>query len=58
MNIILGDTVNWEILTNDPKQLYKQKILKAFYIRTVQPTLNNQLDTKRTISLRNGRTFI
>ena len=34
-------TVNWEILTNAPKQITKQKILEAFYIRTLQPTLNN-----------------
>ena len=42
-----GHTVNWKILTNAPKQLYKQKILEAFDIRTLEPTLNNQLNTKR-----------
>ena len=26
----LGHTVNWEILTNAPKQVNKQKILEAF----------------------------
>ena len=36
-----GHTVNWEILTNAPKQVNKQKILEAFYIRTLQLTLNN-----------------
>ena len=51
-----GHTVNWEILTNAPKQVNKQKILEAFYIRILQPTLNNQLNTKRTILFRNGIT--
>ena len=27
-----GHMVNWEILTNAPKQVNKRKILKAFYI--------------------------
>ena len=40
-----GHTVNWEILTSDPKQVNKRKILEAFYIRTFQPTLKNQLNT-------------
>ena len=51
-----GHTVNWEILTNAPKQVNKRKILEVFYIRTLQPTLNNQLNTKRTLIFRNGIT--
>ena len=51
-----GHTVHWEILTNAPRQVNKRKILEAFYIRTLQPTLNNQLNTKRTLLFRNGIT--
>ena len=46
--------VNWEILINAPKQVYKWKILEAFYIRTFRPTLNNQLDAKCKLLFRNG----
>ena len=46
-----GHTVNWEILTNAPKQVNKRKILEAFYIWTLQPALNNHLNTKRTLLL-------
>ena len=51
-----GHTVNWEILTNAPKQVNKQKILEVFYIRTLQPTRNNQLNTKSILIFRNGIT--
>ena len=51
-----GHWVNWEKLTNAPKQVNKQKIMEAFYIRTLQPTLNNQLNTKRTLLFRNSLT--
>ena len=51
-----GHTVNWEILTNAPKQVSKRKILEAFYIPTLQLTLNNQLNTKHTLLFRNGIT--
>ena len=37
-----GHTLNWKILGNAPKQVKKRKILEAFYIRTLQSTLNNQ----------------
>ena len=36
-----GHMVNSEILTSAPKQVNKKKILEAFYIQTLQPTLNN-----------------
>ena len=48
--------VNWQILTNAPKQVNKQMILEAFYIQTLTPTLNNQLNTKCTLLFRNGIT--
>ena len=51
-----GHTVNWEILTNPHKQVSKRKILEAFYIRTLQATLNNQLNTKLKLLFRNGIT--
>ena len=51
-----GHTVNWEKLTNAPKQVNKQKIMEAFYIPTLQPTLNSQLNTKRTLLFRNSLT--
>ena len=40
-----GHTGNWEILTNATKQVNEQKILEAFYIKTFQSILNNQLNT-------------
>ena len=52
-----GHTVNWEILTNAPKQANKRRILEAFYIRTLQHTLNNQLNTKRTLLFKSGTTW-
>ena len=51
-----GQMVNWEILTNAPKQVNKRKILEAFYLWTLQPALNNQLNTKSTLLFRNGIT--
>ena len=48
--------LNWEILTNVPIQIDHWNILQAFYIRTHQPTLNNQLDTTCTLLFRNGIT--
>ena len=51
-----GQTVNRGVLTNAPKQIYKWELLEACYIRTLQPTLNNQLDTKCTVLFRNGIT--
>ena len=60
-----GHTVNWEILISKftkqvnkrkAKQVNKRKTLEAFYIRTFQPTLNNKLNTKRTLLFRNGIT--
>ena len=51
-----GCKVNWEILTNAPKQVNKQRVLEAFYIQTLQLTLNNKLNTKRTLLFRNGIT--
>ena len=35
---------------------HKRRILEAFYIRTLQPTLNNQLNTKRTLLFKSGTT--
>ena len=51
-----GHTVNQVILTSAPKQINKRKLLEAFYIRTLQPTQNNQLNTKRTHLFRTGIT--
>lgn len=51
-----GHTVNWEILTSAPKYTYKRKILEAFYIKVLKPTLNNQKDTKKLVLFRNGIT--
>ena len=52
-----GPTVNWKILTNTPKQVNKRKILEAFYIRTLQPTPNNQLNSNGALLFRNGITW-
>ena len=51
-----GHTVNWEIFTHAPKRVNKHTILNAFYIRTLQPTLNNQLNTKHKLLFRNNIT--
>ena len=51
-----GHTVNWKILTNAPKFTFKRIILDAFYINVLNPTLNNQKDTKKLVLFRNGIT--
>ena len=53
-----GDKLSWEILTNALNQVNKRKKLEAFCIRTLQPSLNNQLNTKRTLLFRNGITWL
>ena len=39
-----------------PAQTFKRKILKAFYIRKLKPTLNSPKDIKITHLFRNGVT--
>ena len=51
-----GHTVTREILTNAHKQVNNWKILEAFYIWALQPTLNNQLNTERKVLFKNGIT--
>ena len=51
-----GHTVTREILTNAHKQVNNWKILEAFYIRTLQSTLNNQLNTECKVLFKNGIT--
>ena len=51
-----GHMVDWKILTNASKQVNKWKIPEAFYARTLQSTVNSQLNTKRTPLFRNRRT--
>ena len=58
-NLLLnaGHTANWEIFTYAPKRVNKHRILNTFYIRTLQPTLNNQLNTKHKLLFRNNITW-
>ena len=52
-----GHMVDWEILTNVSKQVNKWKIPEAFYARTLQSTVNSQLNSKRTLLLWNRITW-
>ena len=48
--------INWKIIAKAPAQTFKRKILVAFYIRQLKPTLNSQKDIKITHLFRNGIT--
>ena len=48
--------INWKIIAKAPAQIFKPKILVAFYIRQLKPTLNSQKDIKITHLFRNGIT--
>ena len=48
--------ITWQIIAKAPAQTFKRKILEAFYIRKLKPTLNSQIDIKITHLFRNGIT--
>ena len=45
--------ITWQIIAKTPAQTFKRKILEAFYIRKLKPTLNSQNDIKITHLFRN-----
>ena len=46
----------WSILSVAPKISFKRKILEAYFIKTLIPILNNQLNSDILILFRNGVT--
>ena len=48
--------ITCQIIAKAPAQTFKRKILEAFYIRKLKPTLNSQKDIKITHLFRNGIT--
>ena len=46
----------WCILSLAPKVSFKRKILEAYFIKTLNPTLNNQLNSDILTLFRNGVT--
>ena len=41
----------WSILSLTPNVSFKRKILEAYFIKTLNPVLNNQLTSDRFISI-------
>ena len=52
----LDHNITWKIIAKAPAQTFKQKLLEAFYIRKLKPTLNSQKDIKITHLFRYGIT--
>ena len=50
--------ITWQIIAKAPTQTFKRKILEAFYISKLKPTLKSQKDMKITHLFRNGITWI
>ena len=46
----------WSILSLAPKMSFKRKILEAYFIKTLNPILNNQLNSDILTLFRNGIT--
>ena len=46
----------WSILSLTPKVSFKRKILEVYFIKTLNPILNNQLNSNILTLLRNGVT--
>ena len=47
----------WKVLTRAPEYTRKRKILEAFLIKSINPFLNEQLDTELLVLFRNGVTW-
>ena len=43
----------WKVLTRAPEYTRKWEILKAFLIKSINPSLNEQLDTELLVFFRN-----
>ena len=46
----------WKVLTRAPEYMRKRKILEAFLIKSISPSLNEQLDTELLLLFENGVT--
>ena len=46
----------WKVLTRAPEYTRKRKILEVFLIKSMNPFLNEQLDTELLVLFRNGVT--
>ena len=48
--------MEWKVLTRAPEYTRKRKILEVLLIKSINPTLNEQLDTELLVHFRNGVT--
>ena len=48
--------IEWKILTRDHEYIKKGKILEAFLIKSISPSLNEQLDIELLVPFKNGIT--
>ena len=51
-----GYQFEWKVLTRAPEYKRKMKILQAFLIKPINPSLNEQLNTELLVILRNDVT--
>ena len=54
----LDHVFNWSVLANAPKNMFKGKVLEAFYIVLEKRTLNEQLGLDRLNLFQNGVTSL
>ena len=47
----------WSMICNAPTNKFKWKIIEPYFIATIKPTLNNQLDSDLLHLFRNGITY-
>ena len=52
-----GHQFNWMILSRAPSRRLKQKILEAYFIKQLNPSLNDQLDSEILTLFRHGITW-
>ena len=52
----LDRVFNWSVLANAPNNMFRRKVLDAYYIVLEKPTLNKQLVPDRLNLFRNGVT--
>ena len=56
LKYFLDHHFDWKVLTRAPEHMRKRKILEAFLIKSISPSLNEQLDTALLTLFRNGVT--
>ena len=49
-------TFTWSVISRAPENFQKRKILEAYYIQVLNPSLNEQLDSDVLTLFRNGIT--